>query len=165
MYKSKTVFKMTSNPRWHKLAGQPKDQSGWSVGRPLSSNNIRVATRLVDKNSLTFPWHFPDYKHKFQSLSRYITCGDFSQYIQNHIEFTLFINRCFNIVVLKIGQHKRTLSTPWKLSVFCVEHYANMKINKIWKKSFGKWYLNEDIIQDFSPIWNIIHQTMKNMHR
>ena len=54
------------------------------------------------KNRPDFPWHFPaDCQHKLQSLSRYIPCGEFLQYIQNHIEISLFINRCFNIVVLK----------------------------------------------------------------
>ena len=84
---------------------------------------FKVAT-VGRKNSLTFPWHFPDCQHKFQSLSRYIPCGEFLQYIQNQIEITLFINIWFNIVVLKIGQHKRTFSTTWKLSISCAEHYA-----------------------------------------
>ena len=41
----------------------------------------------------------------------------FLQYIENHIEISSFINRCFNIVVLEIGQHKRTFSTSWKVSI------------------------------------------------
>ena len=36
------------------------------------------------KNSLTFPWHFPDCQHKFQSLSQYIPCGDFSNIFKTH---------------------------------------------------------------------------------
>ena len=78
---------------------------------------LRVATGMAEKYSPTFPWQFPDCQHKFQSLSRYISCGDFLQYIQNHIEISSFINRCFNIVVLEIGQHKRTFSTSWKVSI------------------------------------------------
>ena len=62
------------------------------------------------------PWLFPNCQHKFQSLLRYIPGGDFLQYIQNHIEITLLINTCFNIVVLKIGQPKRMFPTSWKLS-------------------------------------------------
>ena len=38
---------------------------------------FRVATGLAEKSSLTFPWHFPDCRHKFQSLSWYLSCGDF----------------------------------------------------------------------------------------
>ena len=67
----------------------------------------------------------PDFS--LTSLSRYIPSGDFLQYIQNNIEITSFINRCFNIVVLKIGQHKGTFSTSWKLSISCAEHYAKHK--------------------------------------
>ena len=88
------------------------------------SDIIRVAMRFAEKESLTFPWHFPDCQHKFQSLSRYIPCGDFLQNIQNHIEITLFINRCFNLVLIKIGQHKRTFSTSGKLAISCSKHYA-----------------------------------------
>ena len=51
--------------------------------------NFRVATRLSEKISLTFPWQFPDCHYKFQSLSWYIPCGDFLQYIQNHIEIVV----------------------------------------------------------------------------
>ena len=50
---------------------------------------IRVATRLSEKISLTFPWQFPDCHYKFQSLSWYIPCGEFLQYIQNHIEIVV----------------------------------------------------------------------------
>ena len=37
----------------------------------------RVATGLAEKKYMTFPWYFPDGKHKFQSLSRCIPCGNF----------------------------------------------------------------------------------------
>ena len=80
------------------------------------------------------PWLFPDCQHNVESLSWYIPCGYFLQYIQNHTEITSFINRCFNIVVLKKDQHKRTFSTSWKLLISCAKHYAKYE-NKssLWK--------------------------------
>ena len=83
-----------------------------------------VATGLAEINSLTFPWHFPDCQHKFQSLSQYNPRRVFLQCIQNHREITSFITRRFNIVVLKLGQHKRTFTTSWKLLISCVKQYA-----------------------------------------
>ena len=107
--------KSVVRPQWVKKFPQ-RVQKCWN-------NKVSVATGLAEKSSLTFPWHFPDCQHKFQSLSRYIPCGNFCN-IPNHIEITLFTNRCLNIVVLKRGQYKRTLSTSWKLSISCAEYYA-----------------------------------------
>ena len=97
--------------------------------------------------SLTFPW----LSTQFPVTVSIYTLWRFLQCIQNHTEITLFINRCFNIVVLKIGQHKGTLSTPWKLSIYLVPNIMqNIKTNKSleWKSS-GAWYLNEDMIWYF----------------
>ena len=55
-----------------------------------------VATGLAEKKSLTFPW-LPTQIPAIVAIYP----GDFLQYIQNHIEITLFINQCFNIVALK----------------------------------------------------------------
>ena len=121
---------------WHKIFPRSKFND---LPVNLKSGLPRVWQKKI-------PWLFPDSKHKFQSMSPYIHCGDFCDIFKAQ-KITLFINRCFNAVVLKIGQHKRTFLTSWKLSISCAEHYA--KQEKFWKKSFGKWYLNENLIQDF----------------
>ena len=69
----------------------------------------RVATGLAGKNYLTFPW-LPT---QIQVTLTIYTLWWFLQYIQNCMDIALF----FNIVVLKIGQHKITFSTSWKLSI------------------------------------------------
>ena len=83
------------------------------------------------KNSLTFPW-LPT---QIPVTIAIYTLWWFLPYILNHIEITLFINRCFNIVVLKIGQHKRMFSTSWKLLISCAEPYGNMKTNRVQNKN------------------------------
>ena len=109
--------------------------------------------------------NFPDFSLTFPWLpTRYIPCGDFLQYIPNHIEITLFIYRCFNIVVLKMSQHKRTFSTSWKLLISCAEHYAKHENKSILEKnhSANKFEWGHDL--RFCPSSNINRQTMKNMH-
>ena len=132
---------------------------------PLLPMYDRVATGLAEKNSLTFPWHFPNCQHKLQSLLRYIPYGDFLQYIQNHIEITLYLNRCFNRVVLKIGQHKRTFSTSWNYQYFVPNIMLNMKTNKVVKKIISRMIFEWGHDLRFCPSSNIICQTMKIMHR
>ena len=80
----------------------------------------RVGRKMFPDFSLTFPW-LPTQILVIVVIS---ILWWFLQYITNHIEITLFVNRCFNIVVLKIGQHKRTFSTSRKLSISCAEFYA-----------------------------------------
>ena len=123
------------------------------------SSNSRFATGLAEKKSPTFPWNFPDCKQIPVTVAIY-TLWWFLRYIQNHKEITLFINRCFKIVVLKIGQHKRTFSISWKLSPNIMQNMKQSLEKIIWQMIF-EWEPNSR----FCPSSNIIRQTMKHMHR
>ena len=140
------ILKQVPGCRWittmYLSSNRKKNHNGKSNWRSHSLNIKmpsfkRVATGLAEK----IPRLSPDCQHKFQSLSRYIHCGNFLQYIQNHIKITLFIHRCFNAVVLKKSQHKRMFSTSWKLSVSCAKHYAKHEN----KSSLEKHLLTNDI--------------------
>ena len=97
------------------------------------SSSHRVATGLAKKkNSLTFPW-LPTQVPVTVTIYTMVIFAIYS----NHIEITSFINTCFNIVVLKIGQHKGTFSTSWKFSISCAEHYAKHEKNKVRKNQLA----------------------------
>ena len=56
-----------------------------------------VATNLVKKNFLTFPWHLPGCQVKFQSLSRHISSWFFSQNI-----FITTSKSCYSLIIIII---------------------------------------------------------------
>ena len=86
----------------------------------------KVATGLAEKNSITANTN-SSHGH---DIYIYIHCGDFLQYIQNHIEITLFINRCFTSLENRSAQEN--VFNIMKISDFLRPNIMqNKKTNKV----------------------------------
>ena len=133
-----------SLPCWRH--GSPGNHVHLHRRRHAQKCKYRVATGLAEKNSLTFPWHFPDCKHKFQSLLWHIPYGNFCDIFKTTMKSHYSLTDASTYWSWKYVSTREHFQHHENCQYLVPNIMQNMKTNKVYKKIFGKWYLNENLI-------------------